>query len=132
MRGSLLLFYDEGNITAFGSNAGAYGATPAPVPIQRGIVFATTETDARYPAANYPKKDEAFSIVIAHEVTHLLIPDGTGGAFNGNEHIVAPNADATELMYEPRSRANRELATVKVFHVVQTVLKTKTSEGLDQ
>ena len=143
-----LLIYDEGNLTAFQSSAGAYGAEDLPLAVKRGVVFATSDTNTFLPAAKYPKRDEAFSTVVAHEITHLLIPDGTigtfpdgrVGVFNKAEHVENPNGDntlgdaedQTELMFQGGFRANRELGTVKIFPVVQAVLKTKTSEGLDQ
>lgn len=124
-----VLFFDQGKYAPAGAPAAAYGRRATAGVVERGVVFATTEVNSFYPATDFPKRDEAFATSLAHEITHLLI-DVTDGAFNVGEHTIAPYIDESDLMYERSRVANRELATVKFFPVLQAQLSTKTSEGL--
>ena len=126
-----VLLIDGGCLEAFGGNAIAYGRIDTDNLTRRGVVFATTDTTVTYRVADYPKREELFSSVLAHELTHMIIPDFTVSAgFDDNEHMFAPQADKTELMFNPRSKDNREFATVKIGPLAQKVFKIQSTEGI--
>ncbi len=74
----------------------------------------------------YRSFDEMLITTAAHEITHVLY-DRITVPFNVRQHTTADEAD---LMYEPSTRANNELATVKITAAVQGVLKVKTNRAL--
>ncbi len=106
--------------------------------VQRGVVFATTDATVRYNPTAYPNTLEAYSCVLAHEITHMLVHKRSADGFTAGEHTIDPNPadgpggplDAPCLMYVPASRANREFATVTFFPVVLTQISTREAEGL--
>jgi hypothetical protein len=99
----------------------------------RGTIFATSTTDNFYsdPLAPWVTSEtiqaEAFMCVLAHELTHLLIkPVEQAGVWNTDEHRVFPGSTA-DLMYEPSTQANRQLATVKFTELTQQEIWMKSN-----
>jgi hypothetical protein len=96
-------------------------------------MFATTDAnahDAYGNATNYPNRAEAYACVIVHELIHLLVTARGTPGFNAGEHTIAPVPN-TDVMFVPRSGANRQFATVTFDRVVQVQLKTRTGEGIN-
>jgi len=113
--------------------------------LERGAVTAISDARTyfdRLTAVGYTKLDEYFMAAVAHELVHLLVDKNSGAVpgvgFDLGEHVPDPDrngvlgnaADRTELMYAGTTVQNRELATVRIFPIVQEALETKSSLGL--
>jgi hypothetical protein len=139
-----LLLFNTGAIASFGEAAGtsdrftttALGLPQPQLLPSRGSGIATTELQASYTVANFPKWDELLMTTIAHELVHQLIDKRNTGAFNEGEHTTDANGvggpedadDLACLMSDKPARQGYELATVKFFPVVLRELSVKLGE----
>ena len=83
-------------------------------------MFSTSEAHAKYKAGNpygVVNLAEAFMTTLVHEITHMLFEKVSTGAFDKREHLTAAKY-SSDVMYQPATKANRELATVTFHDVV--------------
>jgi hypothetical protein len=102
--------------------------------VRRGVTVSTTEMNAKYGPGNafgVVNIPEAFMTVVAHEITHSLFERRSVGVWDDAEHVTGPLATyEAELMYQPPTKKNRELATVTILPIVQQEIKVKSNQGI--
>jgi len=102
--------------------------------LSRGAMISVSEMNERYKLGNrygVTNIPEAYMTVMAHEITHMLFEKVSVGVWDESEHVTGPlETYEAELMYQPPTKKNRELSTVKISPVVQQEIKVKENQGI--
>ena len=85
----------------------------------------------------FPKRDELFACVVAHEIAHQLMNAAGAIGYDDVEHTTNPHSDFAGslndlkcLMFVTSTIRNREFESVLFYPVVQVHLSVAGAEGI--